>query len=201
MRTGKPALITILTSILLLLQSCASSTTPTTVIRTAYNPQSETFANILVISVAGDYGSRATFERELVREIANDRTAASAYYTVIGRNPQLTRAYLHDAIRAREFDAVLFTRLQGQEKEELAPMRPVGAAFDLFGYDYSELNRDERIQQSRSITFVTELYSAATQQKVWAINALSLDKSTAAELIAEQAVTVAAQLRKDGFVR
>ena len=79
-------------------------------------------------------------------------------------------------------------------------MRPVGGAFDLFAYDYDELNRDVSIEQSRAITFVTEVYATDTQRKIWAIDALSLNKKTAEELIAEQVVTVAQQLRQDGLL-
>jgi hypothetical protein len=116
---------------------------------------------------------------------------------VLGRNPQLTRTNLDNAIRSRGLDAVIFTRIKGQEKEELAPLRPVGANFDLFGYDYEELNRDLALQQSQAITFVTEIYSTASRRKIWAIESLSFNKETAAELVNEQAAMIAAQIKKD----
>lgn len=197
MRPGFRAFSLLVGPALLVLSACASTTAPATVIRTVYDPQQQGFRNFLVISVAGEYGSRAALERELVAGIARGNISATAYYTVVGRNPQLTRAYLHDAIRARGFDAILFVRQKGQEQKELAPLRPVGAALDLFGYDYSELNRDVRLQQSAAITFVSEVYDATAQHKVWAIESLSFDKATAAELITEQAQTIAAQLRDD----
>jgi len=179
---------------------CASAPAPATVIRTAYDDDQGGFSRILVIGVAGDYDSRASFETALVQQIGSEKVVAQPFFTVIGRRPQLTRAYLQDAIRAREFDAVLFTRLKGQEQENLAPGRPVGAAFDLFGYDYLELNRDEQIRKAGAITFVTEMYSTATERKVWAIETLSLDKATASELITEQAYTIARQLRDDDML-
>jgi hypothetical protein len=155
------------------------------------------FSNILVVSVTGTYQSRAQFERELVMAMSSSEVAAAAYYTVLGRNPQLTRSNLHNAIRNREFDAVIFTRLKGQEQQDLAPLRPIGSSLDLFGYDYDELNRDVSIQQSQAITFITEVYSTATQRKIWAIESLSFDKATAAELISEQAAMISAQIKQD----
>ncbi len=195
-RTTLPLLL----SAVMILVGCASSTAPATVIRTLYDPDPEGFHNILVISVTGDFESRATFERELAQTIGRDDISAAAYYTVVGRNPTLSRGLIHDAIRSREFDAIVFTRIKGQEQEELAPMRPVGFAFDLFGYDYAELNRDERIQQAQAITFVTELYSTATQQKVWAVETLSFEIATVGALITEQALTITTQLEKDGLL-
>jgi hypothetical protein len=184
----------------LLVGACATTPDPATVIRRTFNPGIDGFGNILIIGVAGDYESRAWFERDLAAAITDGQVTGSPYYTVVGRRPQLDRALILDAIRNREFDAVIFTRQKGQEQESLAPGRPVGPAFDLFGYDYTELNRDLGIEESRAHTFITEVYDTATQKKVWAIEALSVRKKTAEELIAEQVITIATQLRTDGLL-
>jgi len=118
--------------LVLLIGGCASAPEPTTVIRTLYNPSAEGFNSFLVISVTGDYATRAAVERDLVSAISSGGVTASAWYTVVGRNPQVTRSMMQDSIRSRGYDAVLFVRQKGQEQEELAPLRPVGAAFDLF---------------------------------------------------------------------
>jgi len=183
-----------------LLVGCASAPEPTTVIRTRYNPGIDGFNNYLVIAVTGDYATRALVERDLVNAISSGSVNASAWYTVIGRRPQVSRSLMQDSIRSRGYDAVLFIREKGQEREELAPLRPVGAGFDLFGYDYDELNLDIQIERSRAITFVAELYDAIAEQKVWAIDALSVRKETLQDLIDEQVVTIAQQLREDGLL-
>ena len=192
-----PALILLVT---LLIAGCASSPDPTTVIRLRYNPAIDGFNDFLVISAAGDYATRAAVERGLAAAISDGDVEASPWYTVVGRRPQISRALMLDSIRSRGFDAVLFIRQKGQEQEELAPLRPVGPSFDLFGYDYDELNRDVQIEQSRAITFVVELYDATAQQKVWAIEALSVRKDTLQELIDEQVVTIESQLREDDLL-
>ena len=185
--------------LVLVLAGCASTPSTATVIRTLFNlpPGHTGFRNVLVISVAGDYSSRALYERNVAAAFADNPGQVTAYFTVVGRQPVLTRTALETAIQAREFDAVLLTRLKGQEREELVANRPVGQAFDLFGYDYHELNAPAQIERARAITFVTELYSTATKQKIWAIDALSFDNETATDLINDQANTVVAQLRKD----
>lgn len=184
----------------LLLAACAAGPQTATVIRTLYSPEQARYSNIIVVSVTGDYATRASFERQVAQALTAGSVNASAYYTVIGRNPQLTRSLLDDAIRAREFDGVLFTRVKGQEQPELAPGRPVGAAFDLFRYDYAELNRDNAIRQARAYNFVTEFYSTALTEKVWAIETISNEKDTIDELITEQVLTIAGQLRADGLL-
>jgi hypothetical protein len=193
-RTILPAIV----ATLALLASCASAP-PSTVIRTLYNPDPDMagFRNVVVVSVTGTYRSREQFERTLVAALSSEKVSATAYFTVIGRNPQLTRANLHNAIRNRGFDAVIFTRLKGQEQKELAPLRPIGPGLDLFAYDYDELNRDVGMQEAQAITFVTEIYSTASQNKVWAIESLSIDKASAAEVVSDQAAMIGAQIKKD----
>lgn len=186
-------------SAVLVLVACASAPLASTVIRTFYDLPARYagFNNMLIIGVAGDYESRALFERALTTAFADSRGQATAYHTVVGRQPELTRTTLETAILSRRFDAVLLTRLKGQEREELVANRPVGQSFDLFGYDYAELNFPASIERAPSITFVTEVYSTADQKKIWAIDSLSFDKATATELIIEQANTIASQIRKD----
>ncbi len=158
------------------------------------------FRRILIIGVAGDYESRALFERTLAELLYNEEVVALAYHTVIGRRPRLTRTALETIITARKFDAVLFTRQQGQEGRDAGSARPTGAAFDLFGYDYEELNRADSIRRAAAITFVTEIYRGETGEKVWSINSLSYENTDATELIRQQAAIIAAQIRADRLV-
>jgi len=159
------------------------------------------FNNLLIVSVAGDFDSRALLEQQLAVTVSDDESSATAYYTVVGRQPQLTRTALSNAILSRRFDAVLFTRLKGQEQNDLEQERPVGPAFDLFDYDYAELNIPVSIDQAQAITFVTELYSTADQEKVWSIDSLSIDKTSAADLINDQAAMIAGQIIHDNLLR
>jgi len=200
MKSRSASRTTLLLLFTLLAGACASAPESASVIRTVFDPSESGFSNMMVISVTGDYESRGTFERQLSQAISGGDVIASPYYTVIGRNPQLTRAYLDDAIAARRFDAVIFTRQKGQEQEDLAPGRPVGRAFDLFSYDYAELNRDVRLRDARAITFITEVYSTATRRKIWAIETLSTNFDSVESLVNEQVFTIAGQLDADGLL-
>ena len=187
---------------LLLMTACATAPIPSTVIQTLHDTSASRapFTNVLVISVAGDYESRALLERQFVSHLAESVGQASPYFTVIGRRPQFTRTAMETAISSRNFDSILFVREKEQEREELAPGRPVGSAFDLFGFDYPELNGGASIEQAAAITFVTELYSVAERKKVWSIDSLSFDKMTATELINEQAAMIAQKFLQDGLL-
>ncbi len=184
----------------LLLTSCSS---PSTIIRTLSDPSvgQVRFDNVLVIGVAGDFSSRAQFERGIAAAFSADDSAATAYYTVVGRNPQVSRNAIHNAIRARSFDAVLFVRLKGQDIPEAIANRPTGSAFDLFLYDYPEFNAASGFQRDSTATFVSEFYVADSEKKIWAIESLMFEHESAEQVIDSQVKAIAEQLRKDKLIR
>ena len=187
-------------TIVLLLTSCSS---PSTIIRTLSDPSvgQVRFDNVLVIGVAGDFAARAQFERGIAAAFSADESAATAYYTVVGRNPQISRNAIHNAMRARSFDAVLFVRLKGQDIPEAVANRPTGSAFNLFLYDYPEFNAASGLQRNSTATFVSELYVADSEKKIWAIESLIFEHNSAELVVESQVEAIAEQLRKDKLIR
>jgi len=159
------------------------------------------FGNILVVSVAGNLTTRAQFEQAVAAAISGDEALATPYYTVVGRYPQLTRNILDNVIRARDFDAVILTRMQGQDRAGLVANRPTGGLFDWYGYDYEELNIPTSIKTGSTISFVVEVYDTRAEKKVWAIESLIFDSETVASAVSEQAVAISAEILKDGLIR
>ncbi len=197
-RQLKPGLVTIATFVWLL-TSCA---TPSTIIKTFddLSAAQVRFENVLVISVAGDFASRAQFERQLAATFSGDKSAMTAYYTVVGRNPQVARNAIHNAIRARRFDAILFVRLKGQDVAGAIANRPTGSAFNLFQYDYPEFNSASGFQRDTTATFVSELYLADEERKIWAIESPIFEHDSADQVIEHQVNAIAGQLRKDKLI-
>lgn len=159
------------------------------------------FDNVLVIGVAGDVPSRVRFEQELVKALSGENSVPTAFYTIVGRNALLTRTSLNTVIRAREFDAVVFTRMKGQDRADLNPGRPTGRGFDLFRYDYEELNVPVPISTDSTVSFVVEVYGAEAKQKIWAIESLVFDAGSVDSAISDQVANIAAEIRKDGLIR
>ncbi len=193
-----PGLAAIVTSALFL----ASCATPSTIIKTFDDPSvgQVRFSNVLVISVAGDFASRAQFETEIAAEFSADKAAATAYYTVVGRNPQVSRNAINNASRARSFDAVLFVRLKGQDVAGAVANRPTGASFDLYKFDYPEFNAASGFKRDSTATFVSELYVVAEERKIWAIESLIFEHDSADMVIESQVKAIAGQLRKDKLI-
>jgi hypothetical protein len=189
------------TTIVLLIASCAS--TPSTIIKTFDDPSvgQVRFENVLIISVAGDFASRAQLEREISAAFSADTSAITPYYTVVGRSPQVSRNAIHNAIRSRGYDAVLFVRLKGQDVAGAIANRPTGAGFNLFLYDYPEFNTASGFKQGSTAAFVSELYVATEERKIWAIESLIFEQDSADMVIEQQAKAIAGQLRKDKLIK
>ncbi|TDJ37767.1 MAG: hypothetical protein E2O53_01215 [Gammaproteobacteria bacterium] len=182
--------------------SACGTTSGGNIIKTVHDIEGAApFGNILVISVAGDLPTRAQFEQAVAAAISGDGALATPYFTVVGRHPQLTRNILSNVIRAREFDAVILTRMQGQDRADLVANRPTGGLFDWYGYDYEELNIPTSIKAGSTISFVVEVYDTRAEKKVWAIQSLIFNSETVASAVSEQAVAISAEILKDGLVR
>ncbi len=180
---------------------CATTQSSGTIIKTLdeFDPESP-FRNVLVISVAGEFPTRVRFEQQLVAEFSADEPIATPFYTIVGRQAQLTRKVLNEAVRAREFDAIILTRVKGQDQADLAPNRPTGHGFELYLYDYEELNIPAPITVGSTVSFVVEVYDARAKKKVWAIESLLFDTATVETVISDQVAAITAELIEDGLI-
>ena len=176
----------------LAVSGCAA--TPSPVIKTlddqAY--RGVAFHNILIIGAASDYDARALFERRLASAIGDSGSSATPYFAVAGRNPMITRNVITNAIRSRGFDALLLTRVKGQEGTTSTP----NGIFNPFRLDYAALNDAMAVDVTGSVNLVTELWSAANQRRVWAIETVRT-ASSIERLIEIESAAIVRELRKD----
>ena len=199
----KPGRVHLPTLIALIALASGCGTTPpgSSIIKTLHEAyDAAPFGNVLVISVAGDIPTRVEFEQRLAAAISVDETPATAYYTVVGRNPQLNRGVLNNVVEARKFDAIILTRIKGQDRADLAPNRPTGRFFDLYLYDYEELNIPERISIGSTVSFVVEVYDTRAKRKVWAIESLMFKSKSVDAVVSQQAANIAAEILQDGLI-
>lgn len=68
----------------------------------------------------------------------------------------------------------------------------------LFGYDYEELGDPVELTVNTKVSFVTELYSSASQELVWSSETKAPKSDNVATLIDESAKLVVRQLRRSG---
>lgn len=166
------------------------------------------FSKVLVIGVADSLNNRATFERTLVQELSGNGTVATAYYTLVKGNDPIDRATIEGLVNERGFDAVLITRVLNREvgssvktgSSSAKKIRRDGGVVDLFRYDYEELNEPEALSMELSVVISSEVFSAATKDRVWAIESDISDYSSDGVLVLDAVEIVSRELRRDGLV-
>jgi hypothetical protein len=165
-------------SLLLMLSACSTSIKT---VKTLDDPAycDSRYHNFLVVGVAADYNNGAQFEGQLV-----------------------------SAIKVGGYDAVLLTRVADQHRKvdvktgapDTMVVRESGNVFDLFRYDYEELNDPETIEIDTDITIITELYETAGKNKIWAIESSSQSTDGAGILIGREVAAIMQQLKKDKLI-
>jgi hypothetical protein len=166
----------------------------------------ESFRNLLVIGVAGNWNSRAQFERVVVSGLRAEGVDAQSYNLVAGGDKLPTRDDVLAAIDERGFDAIVVTRVLGTESDVDTPGAVAGAKvtrkdsgfMKLFRYDYEELDEPLQLTVNTRVDFVTELYSAASRELVWSSETKAPQSDNVAALIDESAKLVVRQLRRSG---
>ena len=127
---------------------------------------------------------------------------------MIGHNPAVTSNAIQSAIRARKFDAVLFSRAKGVTEEikvkdgsaSAQATAKGGNLFDVFRYDYEEHIEPENIRMSTDVVLVTQLYAAAEQKNIWAIKSSSFDRESVGQIIDSVTAAVVKQLKRDNMI-
>lgn len=166
------------------------------------------FSNFLVIGIAGNYDSRAQFERTVVSGLRFRGSSASAYYVVAGGNKPITREAVKNAIDSGGFDAVVVTRVLDRDedvsvKDTVTGTKATtkgGSLVNLFRYDYEDMDEPMSLDIKSQATFSVELYSAASEEMVWSFELVSSRSDNVGKIVDETAATVVNRLERDDLI-
>lgn len=200
----RPTMLTLL--IFALVGGCASS--PST--RVTYADEAfadAAYANFLVIGVAGNYNNRAYFEREIVSGLRTAGANATAFYSLAGSTP-FDRDSVLEAVQENGFDAVLVTRVKDRAAQmDIAPgstaarASPIGGRpIGFFRYDYEEFNEPETLNLSMSVTLSTELFDAADEKMIWAVQTTQSGEKRIGALIEDVADAIVRRISASDLI-
>lgn len=164
--------------------------------------------NILVIAIAADYDSRARFERDLAKALERSGAAAAAYYSVGGGNTPIDRDSIAKLVASNGFDTVLITRVmdstanvkvkKGSARSQAIRMQ--GGGVNLFRYDYETLNNPMTLHINLDIVLTTEVFSTASDDKVWSIQIDLSRMETIDKAISKSIDSIIRLLKKDDII-
>lgn len=167
------------------------------------------YERLLVISVAGDTGSRRRLEELITRQLASADIAAVAGYTQTGLKTTLLQDEIDAAARNAGADAILITHIvsvdtrvdidEGRIDVESECRR--GDPIDYFLYDHRELKEPDSVKVAHTVVAVTNLYDASDGERLWTIQSTCFEKASMDEVLQEEARAIVRQLQIDKLVR
>jgi hypothetical protein len=168
------------------------------------------YARILVVGAHAETGTRRTFEDSVVRALAALGAEARSSLAVMDAAENIDREAVLAAVREAGADAVLVTRVvdietqseveQGQPQAEVRRRSDVPLA-DFFRYEYAESADAMTVTTVRTVILETDVYDAASEKKVWAVESTSFDKQTAYGVIDGVARAISTELERDGLIQ
>ena len=187
----------------LFLSACAGTSSVTS---SADSDQS--FSNVLVIAIAGDYNTRSQFERVVVSNIRATGATASAWYSVAGGNKPVEKEAVVAAIQEQGFDAVLaIRRLDGDVEMKVKKSRteidatPIGGRIvNLFRSDYTDYKTPGSIDFATEALLAVELYSAATEEIVFSFDHQTKKETNLGLLIDQTAETIVKRIDREDLL-
>ena len=194
----------------LLASALASCTTPGRVERLYRDTAvTEAFANILVVGVHEDGTVRRRYERSVAAALEDAGVIAASSLSVMQTSDEISRDTLVVAAQETGADAVMITRLlsvesraeveQGRSTFDASPRGNVPIA-DFFRYDYAEYQDPMVITTVRTVVLATDLYSVATENRVWSVESTSFDKASDDAILYDVARSISRALTNDGLI-
>ena len=184
----------------LILSACATT-------RPAMEWRDEGFSgpldNILIIAAIERSTRRRVYEDVFVDALAALKVGATPSYELMTTSMTISRETVEAAIRGKDIDAVLVTRLLGVKEEEVYhPPTHFDHHGSYHSYYMYALESDNRAyyRQFKILTLETNIYDAATKQLVWSMQSESIEPSTPRNLIEEQIALTIRTLQARGLI-
>jgi len=167
------------------------------------------YEKLLVVGIATTADERRRLEDLLSSELKAQGTAAVAGWSLTGASQSVLQADIDNAAIEAAADAILVTHivsvdqqveLQEGRTEVLLECRG-GDPADYFLYDSVELKLPDDVSVAHTVAAVSNLYLAGSGERIWTIQSTCFEKSGMDEVLQEEAVAIARQLRRDGLIK
>lgn len=167
----------------------------------------KTYGKLLVISVAGDTGTRRRLEELVTTNLMAADIAAVAGYTHTGLKTGLLQEEIDAAAKNAGADAILITHIASVDtRVSIEPGASILAecrgddAMQYSLYEQGELKQADSVTLAHTVVAVTNLYDSADGKRLWTIQSTCFEKASMDEVLQEEARAIVRQLRIDKLV-
>jgi len=184
-------------------------TTIQSVVDTADAP----YGNVLVVSLFSSFARRRALETEIASQLTERGIKAVASTTMMDTRTPLNRETIVAMVKKLGSDAVLVTQLASLDTETKLKSGSPQATYNVrstyyynvWSVELTEYTEPPNLELKHSIVLATQLYSAKTQQPVWAIESSSkmtqnFDRRSGDTAVINEAKAVAGALARAGLL-
>lgn len=168
-----------------------------------------TYKRLLVVDVAGNPELRRAFENEVVSRLERAGADAVASHTVLKSNEDgLPQEEINRASLEVGADGILVTHVvsleteveREQGRENIVRTCRGGNPIDYFLYDNEVLKEPDSVKLALTVIVVSNLYDAASRNRIWGIQSTCFKKSNLPEAFIDEAKAIVKQLQIDNLI-
>lgn len=171
------------------------------------------YGDVLVVSLFKSFDMRRYLEREIVRQLEERGIEAVPSTSLIDVKTPLNRESVLNAVSTTGSDAVLVTqlvdidtatRLRDRRPESTYNVRPTWY-YNVWDVELTEYTEPKGLEAKHNLTIVTQVFSVATKEPVWAIETSSrlkrdVNGQFSGTSIADEAKAVVNTMSRDGLL-
>lgn len=158
--------------------------------------------SVLVIAAVKRSTQRRVFEDLFAETLATHGVTATPSYTLMTSEAEISRETVERAIRGRNIDAVLVTRLLGVDEVETYQPPTVlyyGSYDSYYHHALTEVSPGY-YRKYKVLTLETTLYDTASEQLIWSMQSEAIEPSTPRTLLEDQINLTIERLAAQGLL-
>ena len=162
------------------------------------------FDNFLIIGATSNADQRGMFENKFVEALRSENIVALPSYKLIYDTRELSREVVETAIKGKDINAVLITRLIALKQEEVY-RRTENRDEDLNYFTFYEgalsQSEDGYTAEFDVLTLETRVYDVLSGLMVWTMQSRNVEPSAARDVIHNQIQLTIDTLRDQGLLQ
>ena len=167
------------------------------------------YERFLVIDISSEPRRQQMFEDEIIGELQREGGEAIGSYPRLDASDGVRKGEISALSEEVGADAILVTHIAGidtrvevrEGREDLISTCRQGDPIDYFLYDHKVLKEPDTVALAHTVMVVSNLYDAATQERVWSIQSTCFDKASIPEVLLDESHAIVRQLRIDKLIK
>jgi hypothetical protein len=169
---------------------------------------SKAYERLLVVAVSSDPDQQQAFEHEIVQGLQREDVGAIPGHTHFDTSNGLLQEEINRASATVDADGILITHVVSvdtdiEKVEGRANIESTcrgGDPVDFFLYDHKVIQEPDSVKVAHTVIVVTNLYDAASQDRVWTIQSTCFEKESMSAVLFDEAKAIVRQLRIDQLI-